>query len=192
MSIVVGVRKAGTIAIAADSQTSQGNLLIPGDAKIAPTKIHRIGNSYFGVVGSVAHHGVIRSLLKSNPDAFDFTSAEAIFESLRSLHRTLVDDYFVRTTEDDKSQEYESNQLAGIVVSSNGVFAVESYREVTEFQRFWAAGTGAELAIGCIEAIYDDPQRSASSIAEEAVKIACRFDKDCGLPIVSYSLPGES
>jgi ATP-dependent HslUV protease subunit HslV len=191
MSIVVGVRKAGTNAIAADSQTSQGNLVVPGDAKAAPSKIHRIGNSYFGVVGTVAHHGVIRSLVRSNPDAFDFTSAEAIFESLRSLHRTLVDDYFVRTTEDDKSQEYESNQLSGIVVSSNGVFSVESYREVTEFNRFWAAGTGAELAIGCMSAIYDDPQSSASSIADAAVKVACQFDKDCGLPVVSYTLSAK-
>ncbi len=187
MSVVVGVKKAGRVAIASDTQSTQGNLILPGDIKASPNKIHRLGRAYFGIVGSMAHHRVIESLYQRDHQAFDFSSSQTIFESLLALQKSLVDDYYVRTDEDDHEQEYDSNQLFGIIASPSGLFSVQSYREVTEFEHFWAAGTGAKLAIGCMEAIYRS-NRSAKAVAEAGVRVACRYDTDCGLPLQSHSL----
>lgn len=187
MSVVVGVRKGGTIAIAADSQTTQGDTILPGDAMTHPDKIQRLGNACFSVVGSAAHQHVISSLYRAHPELFDLTDEIGIFETFRNIHERLVEDYYLITKEDDEQQEYESNQMFGIVVSSKGLFSFQSYREVTEFNAFWAAGSGADFALGSMEstyALWDDPLR----IAEEAVRVACRFDRDCGLPHTSCTM----
>ena len=175
------------MAIAADTQSAQGNLLLPGDSTLTPDKIQRIGSGYIGLVGSSAHHDVIRSLGASHPELFDFSSAGALFESFRAIQKRLVDDYHLRTDEDDREQEYDSNQMFGIVISRSGLFSFQSYREVSEMTQFWAAGSGAELAIGSMESTYKSA-RSARAIALEAVRVACRFDKDCGLPATARTL----
>lgn len=187
MSIIVVVRKGQTAAIAADTMSSQGDLIVPGDAKVAPTKIRKFGPTYVGVVGSTAHQQVIDSVFKHHEDLFDLTSTNAIFETLRSIHTILKDDYFLLPKEDDNEQEYESNQLFGVVCAPTGIFSFQSFRDVDEYHHFWACGSGTDLALGSLESTYsrdDDPLK----IAEEAVRVACKYDKDCGLPLVSHTL----
>ena len=187
MSVVVGVKKSGSVAIAADTQSSQGEIILPGDSKSSAKKILKIGKSYLGITGSSSHLLVIQSLYKNHPDLFNLSNTDAIFETFRSIHKKLVDDYYLLTEEVDPDQEYESNQMFGIVISSRGLFLFQSYREVSEFENFWASGSGAVLALGSMESTYRS-NRSAKSIAEEAVRVACRYDKGCGLPITSHSL----
>lgn len=187
MSVIVGVKKTGRVAIAADTQSSQGNLRIPGKIKISPLKIHRIGRCYLGMVGSMAHHRVIASLYRRVPKLFDLSNAESIFETLRVIQKPLTEEYFTRTDEDETDQEYDSNQIFGIVISPEGLFSIQSYREVTEFKNFWAVGTGSEIAIGALEVAHSST-KSAKSIAETAVNAACQYDLYCGLPLVSYSM----
>jgi ATP-dependent protease HslVU (ClpYQ) peptidase subunit len=155
--------------------------------RLYPRKIHKIGGAYVGIVGSSAHHSVLRSLFASKPDLFDFGSADQVFETLRRIHPLLREEYFLLTSEDDKDQEYESSQLAGLVISSAGIFAFLSYREVSEYDSFWAAGSGRDYALGALEAAYTSGE-SAKSIAETAVRAACKFDSDSGLPLESYEL----
>jgi ATP-dependent HslUV protease, peptidase subunit HslV len=87
-------------------------------------------------------------------------------------------------------QEYESSQMSGLIVSKAGIFSFSSYREVTEYNSFWAAGSGVEYGLGALEATYQSEQ-SAKLIAETAVRAACKFDTSSGLPVVSYELELE-
>lgn len=187
MSIVVAVRKAGTAAISADTLTSSGDLILPGELKISPSKILKLGNAYMGLVGSTAHMRVMASVYERYPDRFDFSSASAVFETFVDLHGLLKEHYYVVTEEDDDEQEYESNQLTGLIACPSGIYQFQSYREITEYNRFWATGTGTRLALGALDALYDS-KLSASAIAKRAVQAACRFDNSCGEPIESFQL----
>ena len=191
MTIIVAVRKGNFAAIAGDLQTSQGSTIVPGPMRLYPRKIHRVGQAYVGIVGCIAHHNVFRSLSASKPELLDFKSGDDIFETLRSIHPLLREQYYVETNEDDNDQEYESSQLSGLVISKAGIFSFMSYREVTEYDSFWAAGSGKEFALGALEATYASGE-SAKSIAEIAVTAACKFDSACGLPLESYELELEA
>lgn len=187
MSIVVAVKKGATATLAADTMSSQGDLTVPGDMKVDAGKIHRLDDAYVGLVGSSAHHLVFESLYANHPEIFDLSSTPAIFETLRACHEFLKDEYYLLTDESDEDQEYESNQLFGLVCAPTGIFAFQSYREVAEFDSFWACGSGTEFALGSLQATYS-ARRSARSLAEQAVTVACRFDKGCGLPLQSVSV----
>jgi ATP-dependent protease HslVU (ClpYQ) peptidase subunit len=61
------------------------------------------------------------------------------------------------------------------------------FREVHEFERFWAIGSGKAYALGAMFAVFDrmnDPEE----IARVGVLASCEFDNACDLPIAVYSL----
>jgi ATP-dependent protease HslVU (ClpYQ) peptidase subunit len=187
MSIIVAIRKGQTAAIASDLQTTQGSTVVPGEMRVYPKKIHKVGDAYIGIVGVMSHHSVLRLLAKSKPEIFNFGSGDAIAETLREMHSLLKEEYFLLPSEDDNDQEYESSQISGLIVSKAGIYSFSSYREVTEYNSFWAAGSGIEYGLGALEVAYSSEQ-NAKAIAEIAVRAACRFDSSSGLPLESYEL----
>ena len=76
-------------------------------------------------------------------------SRAEIFETFRLLHPLLKERFFLNTKEHD-SDPYESSQISILIANPHGVFAVESYREVFEFERFWAIGSGRRYALGAM------------------------------------------
>ena len=187
MSVVVVVRKGGKAAICADTLMTQGDIRVPGSLRRSPGKIHPLHDGFVGLTGSSAHHRVFTSLVKHHADSFDFSSAEGVFETLRNLHPKLKDDYFVMTGEQDDEQEYESNQLFGLACNPAGIFGFQSYREVSEYEQFWASGSGTEVALGALHVAYPRLD-SARAIAEAAVEAACTFEKHCGTPLETYEV----
>ncbi|MCI0334693.1 MAG: MFS transporter [Planctomycetes bacterium] len=187
MSAIVAVRKEHFVAIAGDMQFVHGSITIPAQMCLYPRKIHNIAGAYVGVVGSVAHHNVLRSLSASKPELFNFDGADEIFETFRKIYPLLREDYHLVSKDEHEDQEYESSQMDGLVISKAGVFSFSGYREVSEYNSFWAAGSGRDFALGALEATYASGQ-SAKSIAEIAVKAACKFDSASGLPLESYEI----
>ena len=190
MSIIVAVRKGKYAAIASDFQTTYGDTICPGEMRPYPRKIHKVGEAYIGIVGSIAHLNILRLLIASKAELFDFRSGDAIAETLHKIHPILRDEYYLMTTEDDNDQEYESSQMSGLIISKGGIFSFSSYREVSEYNSFWAAGSGIAYSLGAMEATYATSQ-SAKIIAECGVRTACKFDLPCGLPLESYELQLE-
>ena len=66
--------------------------------------------------------------------------------------------------------------------NSKGIFGVYSLREVSEYHKFWAIGSGSEFALGAMHVLYDRLD-SAQEIAEAAVEAGCEFNTASGLPI---------
>ena len=189
MTIIAAVRKNGRAAIAADTQHNLDHTIIAAANRRHPDKIERIGDAFIGTVGNSSHALVLRSIAARHPDLMDFSSEDAIFETLLAMHPILKDDYYLSPQEGEK-QEYESNHLDGLIVSPGGIFSFLSFREVTEHTRFWATGSGETFALGALEATYDtidDPR----ALAELAVRVACAFDDGCGLPLTSHALDLE-
>ena len=186
MSTVVAVKKNGLAVIGADTQFNRGSLIVQSKYQKNHKKIIRFKDSYLGIIGSSAHHNVMESILRKYRKDICFNSVKDIFETFLWLHPKLKDEYFVNTSE-EKEQEYESNQLHILLVNPCGIFDIMSYREVTEFSRFWSIGTGDEYALGAMYAIYDkldDPRQ----IAKTGIYAACEFNENSGLPLICHTV----
>ena len=188
MTTLTVVQKQGVAAIAADTISTVGSLRLPAGFERGGSKIIPVDGSYIASAGSTAHGLVLKSLVRTRSEEFDLSSVDSIFETFRKLHRSLVDDYYVKTEEDDDDQEYESNQLHILVANSTGVYELGGDREVIQYERFWAIGSGNDYALGAMEALYDDPSLSAKEVAERGVQIGCQFDIYSGLPVESYEI----
>lgn len=186
MSSIVAVKKNGLAVIGADTQFNRGGMIVQSRYQKNHKKVIRFKDSYLGIIGSSAHHNVMESVLSKYRSDICFNSVKDIFETFLWLHPKLKDEYFVNTSE-EKEQEYESNQLHILLVNPQGIFDIQSYREVTEFSRFWSIGTGDEYALGAMYAMYDklvDPRR----IAKIGLSAACEFDESSGLPLLCHTV----
>ncbi len=193
MSTVVVVKKAGKVCIAADSLTSFGDLKLNFDYDVAHDKILQVENNYIGIVGSAAHQLVLESAFsyKETGDkklteklAIDFSSRLAIFETFRALHPVLKESYFLNAKDED-DDPYESTQLDALIANPSGIFGIHSLREVTEYKKFWAIGSGADYALGAMFSIYDTAM-SAEDIAHIGVAAGAEFNNASSLPLSSY------
>jgi ATP-dependent HslUV protease, peptidase subunit HslV len=186
MSTIVVVRKGPRAVIASDSLTTQGSIKISAAYKRNHSKIHRFQDSYVAFTGWSAFHNVFESIMDKYPGELDFRSRRHVFETFLKLHPRLKEHFFVETKEKD-DQALESSQWDCLILSPGGVFDVSSNRTVSEYDRFWADGSGIRFALGAMHAVYDrykDPE----SIARAGVEAACEFDDGSGGPIQLHSL----
>ena len=186
MSTVVVARKGGTLAIASDSLVTFGETRLPHGYE-ANTKVFEIDGSFIGCVGSTAHFPVLQQALASLPeDERALDSRQAIFETFMRLHPKLKERFFLNTKEHD-SDPYESSQFSIVLANRHGIWGVESYREVFEFERFWAIGSGRRFALGAMHATYERA-RSARELAEAGVLAGCEFDTSSAAPVRLHTL----
>ena len=189
MSTVVVVKKAGKVCIAADSLTSFGDLKFNSVYDAAFEKILRFDENYLGIVGSAAHQLVMESLFASKKIVekkidVDFSSRLSIFETFRALHPLLKQKYFLNSKDED-DDPYESSQIDALIANPFGIFGIHSLREVTEYNKFWAIGSGAEYALGAMFALYDKAV-SAEEIAHAGVAAGAEFNNASAMPLSSY------
>jgi ATP-dependent HslUV protease, peptidase subunit HslV len=186
MSTVVVARKGGSLAIAADSLVTFGETRLPPGYE-ANSKMFRIGSSYVGAVGSVAHMPVLRRALQDLPaEARTLDSRDAIYDTFRQLHPVLKERFFLNTKEGD-SDPYESSQFSIVIANAHGIFGVESYREVFEFERFWAIGSGRRFALGAMFASWGRAG-SAREVASVGVAAGCEFDTSSAGPVRLHTI----
>jgi ATP-dependent HslUV protease, peptidase subunit HslV len=180
MTTIVVVRKGDSAVIAADSLTTFGTTRLAPAYDRFPEKITAYGDSFLGVAGSAAHQLVLENLLARTPN-LDFHGKAAIYDSFRKLHPILKDEAFLNPKEED-DDPYESSQMTVMVANPSGIFAVYSMREVFEFDRFWAIGSGRDFALGAMYTIFDKT-RTVAAIAEAGVLAGAEFDTGTATPI---------
>ena len=189
MSVVVGVRKNNQVVLAADTLTSAGGQAHRGSERPTFSKLVELpGGGQVGTVGSATGYLVLRSLVRNHAELLDFTGVDNTFEALLALQPILRETYFVRAEESQDGQEYDSNQLQMLIASPHGLFHAHTYREVHEYGRFFAIGSGDELALGAMHVLYDrleDPE----AIAYAAVEAACHWSTGCAPPIEVRTVP---
>ena len=195
MSTVVVAKKDGKVCIAADSLTSFGDLRLSSVYDAAHDKILRYDENYLGIVGSAAHQLVLESVFASKKVVdkkieIDFSSRLAIFESFLCLHPLLKEKYFLNAKDED-DDPYESTQIDALIANPFGIFGVHSLREVTEYKKFWAIGSGAEYALGAMFAVYDSAA-SAEEIALAGVAAGAEFNNASSMPLSSYVIELQS
>jgi ATP-dependent protease HslVU (ClpYQ) peptidase subunit len=185
MTTIVVVRKGGTAAIAADSLTTFGEARLPANYDASPEKILKCGDSYVGVSGSAAHQLVLESVLTRKPGLRLHGKSE-IFETFRGIHPILKEEHFLNPKEEE-DDPYESSQITALIANRSGIYGVYSLREVFEYTRFWAIGSGREFAIGAMYAVYDRLDR-AEEIARIGVAAGAEFDTGSALPVACFTI----
>jgi len=190
VSTVVVARKGSTVAIGSDSLVTFGEMRLPHGYE-ANAKVFEVGGSWVGAVGSTAHFPVLRQALAAlPPEELRLASRDEVFDTFLKLHPRLKERFFMNPKEHD-SDPYESSQYTIVIANARGIFGVESYREVFEFERFWAVGSGRRFALGAMFAVYDRA-RTAREIAEAGVAAGCEFDTSSAGPIRLQSVKLKS
>ena len=111
----------------------------------------------------------------------------AIFETFRKLHPILKEQHFLNPKEEE-DDPYESTQITALIANSRGIFGVYSMREVFEYTRFWAAGTGSRVRAGRDARALHAPAHRRGGREEPASRPARMFDKNSALPLTLYTL----
>lgn len=188
MTTLVVVKKEHQIVIAGDSLTTFGDMRLPAQYDCSYDKIVCYQDTYIALCGSAAHQLVFHNLLTHQKKDLDFSSKSAIFETFRQLHPILKEKHFLNPKEEE-DDPYESSHLSALIANSRGIFGVYSLREVFEFQRFWAAGSGREFSLGAMHAVYDRPELNAEAIARAGIEAGTTFDRNSALPMTHYVIP---
>jgi ATP-dependent protease HslVU (ClpYQ) peptidase subunit len=179
MTTIVVAKKNGVAAIGADSLTTFGDTRLGEHHKRVHDKILHVKESYIALCGSSAHYVVMENVL-AKAETLDFGSRSGIYETFRKLHPLLKEHAFLNPKEDD-DDPYESSQITALIANETGIYGVYSYREVFSFDRFWAAGSGRNFALGAMYAAYQRA-KSAEDLARIGVMAGVEFDKNSGAP----------
>jgi ATP-dependent HslUV protease, peptidase subunit HslV len=187
MTTIAVVRKDGYVAIAADTMTKWGSGKETAEYIVNHEKIFRVGDTYLGVTGTATFQAILRDYF-SRPKVYaHFESPLAIFKTWQKLHAALKQDYYLVPGhgEDDA---LESSRMDVLIVNPRGIFGVAAHRTVQEFSKFYAFGSGGDLALGTMYAAYALRGRTAEDIARFAIEAAAEFDDSTGLPITAYTV----
>ena len=190
MTTVVVVKKAGQVAIAADTLVTFGDTRLSSRFE-ANSKLFKIdtpaGPSYVGIAGTVAHFPVLRKAMLALPKKeLLLGSKDEVFDTFTKLHPMLKETFFLQTKEDD-NDPYESSQFSVVIANATGIYGLYSYREIFEFNEFWGIGSGRSFALGAMHAVWDKA-KTAREIASVGMAAGCEFDKNTGDPVEIFSL----
>jgi ATP-dependent HslUV protease subunit HslV len=143
----------------------------------------RAGDTWIGAAGSATFKTIMRDYFGQPKVKPRFDSTLNIFKTWHKFHAVLKDQYFL-VTASDKDDTLESSRFDVLLANPSGIFGVGAHRTVQEYVKFYAIGSGTDLALGAMYACYDDPKLSAAQIALRAIEAAAEFDDATGLPAI--------
>jgi ATP-dependent HslUV protease subunit HslV len=187
VTTIAVVRKNGRAAIAADTLTKWGTGKESAAYIANNDKIVRAGDTWIGASGSATFKTIMRDYFTRPKVKARFGSTIDIFRTWQTFHVALKEQYFL-VASGDKDDSLESSRFDVLLANPSGIFGVGAHRTVQEYVKFYAIGSGTDVALGALYGIYDDPKRSAEDIARFAIAAAAEFDDATGLPVVSHSV----
>ncbi len=102
------------------------------------------------------------------------------------MHPLLKEKYFLNP-KDEEDDPYESTQIDALIANASGIFGIHSLREVTEYKKFWAIGSGSEYALGAMFTVYEQSEHAAD-IAAMGVAAGAEFNNASSMPMSSYEV----
>ena len=189
MSTVTAVRKNGYVSVAADTLTTFGTTKLRHNYK-NDSKLIKWGENVIGFTGRISIKMILLDLIEDNAEAPDFSSARKIYKYFNKLHAELKEKYFLRPN-DDVDDPVEASHLSIVIANKHGIFGVYSLREVYDYQRFWAFGSGGEYALGALHALYELDDVDARQVAEAGIRAGIEFDDGTDAPVESVMIKLE-
>ena len=186
MSTIVAVVKNNKACIAADSLTTFGDVRQSAEYDRTSEKILKHEDNYVGIVGSAAHHLVMKHVFENEADLINLSSSYEIYQTFLNLHPILKQQYFLNAKDED-DDAYESSRIDALIINKQGLFGVYALREVFEYKKFWAIGAGAEIALGALYAMYDRSE-DVEQIVTCAIEASAEFHTSSALPLSKYCI----
>ena len=187
MTTIAVVRKGRYAAIAADTLTKWGSGKESAQYVANNDKVVKVGSTYLAASGSATFKTIMRDYFSRARAPARFDDPLTIFRTWQKFHVVLKREYFL-IAGGDKDDSIESTRFDVLLVNPNGIFGIGAHRTVQEYVKFYAIGSGTDLALGALFATYDDPRRDALSLARLAVEAAAEFDDATGLPVSAHRL----
>ena len=187
MTTIAVVRKGRYAAIAADTLTKWGSGKESALYVANNDKLVKVGTTVLAASGSATFKTIMRDYFARARVPARFDNPLAIFRTWQKFHSALKRDYFLIAA-GDKDDSIESTRFDVLLANPSGIFGIGAHRTVQEYVKFYAIGSGTDLALGALFAAYDDPRRDALSLARLAVEAAAEFDDATGLPISAQQL----
>lgn len=176
MTVIVALRQHGETWIGADSQRSFGNIRVTPVQKLMIAGGVALGIAGFERTGAL----VYRNAEKVFADCDPFLIGQRIRDLVKE------DGYQGGIHRDDHNGPlgYGCDM---IIATKTGVFFLSEDFTPTQIPdgTLWAAGSGMEYALGAGNVASDAPTEGRINAA---ILAACRFDKSCGAPAVTYRL----
>ena len=187
MTTVAVVKKNGYAAIAADTLTKWGSGKESAAYIANNTKIVKVGDGYLAASGTSTFKLILRDYFAQRGVPARFDSTINLFKTWQAFHAALKERYYLVSV-GDKDDTIESSKFDVLIANPHGIFGVGAHRTVQEYRKFYAIGTGTDLALGAMYGVYDNPRLSAEQVARVAIEAAAEFDDATGLPVVSHSV----
>ena len=182
MSIAVAIRKDARIVLATDSQTNLGSERVPA-ANLSGPKFMRIGDAHLAATGWTLYSNILADVLGRRRAAPRLDGEANIFKFFTRLWEELHERYnFVKDQADDADSPFGSLDSTFLVVCAQGIFGIASDLSVLRYERYFAIGSGAPVALGAAHALYES-ERDAEEIARNAAVAAIDHDVYCGHPV---------
>ena len=187
MSIAVAVVKQGRVVIAADTQENFGDRKVFHREGRA-SKIMRIGRAYVATTGWGLYENILEDYLRrgSTPRLRNRTEVFAFFLRFwKELSRrySLVNE---QAHQDDPSP-FADLDSSFLIATPNGIYYVSGNLSVSEFDRYYAVGSGSSYALGALRVLYDEDLDPAE-IARRACEAAMHYDLYCGGELELYEV----
>ena len=182
MSIAVAVRKDSRIVLATDSQTNLGSERVPASNLSGP-KFMPVGDAYMAATGWTLYSNILADVLGRRRAVPRLDGEVNIFKFFTRFWEDLHERYnFVKDQADDADSPFGSLDSTFLVVCARGIYGVASDLSVLRYERYFAIGSGAPIALGAVHALYDS-ECDAEAIAHRAVLAAIDHDVYCGPPV---------
>ncbi|HEX2676073.1 MAG TPA: hypothetical protein VHM19_05520 [Polyangiales bacterium] len=178
MSIAVAVRVNDDIVLATDSKRTFGSGAV-SDSNLRDVKMRKVGNAYLAATGWGVYSNILDDYLRGarSPRLAD---SHSIFGFFRQFWKVLHDRYaFVNDQCSEPDSPFGDLDAAFLITCPSGIYYVASDMSVTEFDQYYAVGSGAPYALGAVHALYS-PRADAEALARKAVSAASELDLYCG------------
>ena len=188
MSIAVAVKAQGKVVIACDTKRTFGSGEV-SEANLSDLKLRQVGNSYLATTGWGLYSNILDDYLSTRRNA-RLTDTRAIFGFFRVFWKDLHERYsFVSDQRHDDESPFGDLDASFLIASPNGIFSVACDMSVTEFQQYYAIGSGAPYALGAMHALYKE-SGDPDLVARKATEAAMALDLYCGGSVTAFVMRG--
>lgn len=181
MTTIAAVKKGQKICIGCDSLTLFGRRKEKNSQlQFSVGKIISRKSFHVGFSGAAVWHEIIDNYFKGENKKIDFNDVDSAYLEMLNFHKALKEEYYL-TPQHNEGDIFESSEFLLLFVNSHGIFEVDWMRNIREYSKMAAIGTGDEYALGAMKAVYekeDDPK----SIVKIGLEAAAKFDKKTELP----------
>jgi len=178
MSIAVAVRIEDQIVLATDSKRTFGSGALP-EGNLRDVKMRKVGAAHIATTGWGVYTNILDDYLRTSRTP-RLTDSATVFSFFRKFWKVLHERYaFVNDQCSEEDSPFGDLDASFLVVSAHGIFYVACDMSVTQFEHYYAVGSGAPYALGALHALYS-PRANAEAIAKKAVAAASALDIYCG------------